>query len=338
MKQLSVFSLILIDLLAIGVGLNIFALFHIVIHYDSGSAPRVISTLPPTTASTPAPAVSESPAPISTETPKETAEPTPTPIVYEGMFDEKFHDKFTDGEVIATENTYVSRNLNVTYTEVVEDHLIYHVADIYVRDLKYLRTGFGNDKWNGGSENLIDMANRANAVAAISGDHYYARYEGIVIRQGVFYRDTRFEDVCLLLNDGSMVTMYNSELNMDELETMGVYQAWAFGPELLDENGQPKTVFNSNVTVRNPRSAIGCVEPGHYVFVQVDGRIDASWGMTMESLSQLFYDLGCTRAYNLDGGQSSGFVWQGELVSYPYDRPVSDCIYVTDMDVEEGEG
>ena len=57
--------------------------------------------------------------------------------------------------------------------------------------------------------------------------------------------------------------------------------------------------------------------------------------MTLEELSQLFADLGCTAAYNLDGGQSSGIVWQGQLQSHPYNRPVSDIIYVSETIGEE---
>ena len=104
---------------------------------------------------------------------------------------------------------------------------------------------------------------------------------------------------------------------------------------MLLDNGQPMTEFNSDVQRANPRSAIGYFEPGHYCFVQVDGRIESSRGMTLEELSQLFADLGCTVAYNLDGGQSSGIVWQGQLQSYPYNRPVSDIIYVSETIGEE---
>ena len=333
-KQLRVWQLVLIDLLVIGLGLNLFALVHIVFPQQAASAPQVISALP-TAAVTAAEPLSTAayPEEVPTEAlPETTVEPTPEPIVYDGMFDEKFHDKFTDGEVIADESSYRSRNINVTYTEVSEPGLIYHVADIYVRDLKFLRTAFGRGAYAKGSEHLVDMSSRCQAVAAISGDHYNARLEGIVVRNGVLYRETRFDDVCLLLDDGSMVTMTNKELDLEAVKSMGVYQAWAFGPMLLDENGQVMSEFNSSVTRNNPRSAIGYVEPGHYVFIQVDGRIPGSNGITMQGLSQLFYDRGCVRAFNLDGGASSGFTWQGALVSYPYGRPVSDCIYVTDSE------
>lgn len=325
-KLLPVWLLVLIDLFVIALGLNLFALVHIVFPRQAAVKPQVIAALP--TAGTRAETVA--PAAATDAASEATTAPSAEPIVYDGMFDEKFHDKFTDGEVIADEHSYRSRNINVTYTEVSEPGLLYHVADIYVRDLKFLRTAFGRGEYAKGSESLSDMAARCQAVAAISGDHYNARLEGLVVRNGVLYRETRFDDVCLLLMDGSMVTMTNSQLDLEAVRSMGVYQAWAFGPMLLDENGQVMSEFNSSVTRNNPRSAIGYVEPGHYVFIQVDGRIPASNGITMQGLSQLFYDWGCVRAFNLDGGASSGFTWQGALVSFPYGRPVSDCIYVTD--------
>lgn len=320
-KQMSVGAMVALDLLCIVIGLNVFALFHHVLHFNKPVEPVVLATIAPQP--TPAP------------TPETGAEPSVEPSeephrVYNGMWGEKFADKFTDGEVIVTDDSYQSANVNVTFTRVEGDGVIYHVAEIYISDLKYLRSGFANDAYNGGIEPIAAMAERSGAIVALSGDHYYGRYEGIVVRNGELWRETRFADICVLLSDGSMVTMEDAQLDLDELKAAQPYQVWSFGPELLDAEGKAKTSFNSNVTVNNPRSAIGYVEPGHYFFVEVDGRIYNSRGMTMSELARLFESLGCTRAYNLDGGQSSGIVWLGELASYNYGRNVSDIIYIVD--------
>ena len=331
-KHMSVWKLVVIDILCIGVGLVVFALFHHVIHFDQKAEPTLITPVTPTPVETAEP----EPTP---ETPEQSAEPeiTPEPVkVYKGMWGEKFADKFTDGEVIVTENSYQSENVNITVTKYEGDRQIYYVADIYINDITCLRSGFANDKYDGGIVPLADMARDFGAVVGISGDHYYGRYEGIVVRNYYWYRETRFQDIGVLLSDGRLVTMTNAEIDMDNLKEAAPYQIWSFGPELLDEEGKAKTSFNSTVTVNNPRSAIGCVEPGHYYFVVVDGRINESRGMTMQELAQLFEDLGCVSAYNLDGGQSSGFVWQGELISYPYGRNVSDIIYIVDG-AQEGD-
>ena len=174
------------------------------------------------------------------------------------------------------------------------------------------------------------MAEENKAVLAISGDYYGIRDNGVVIRNGELFREALFDDVLLMNYDGSMQTFTREAFDIEQVKTKGAWQAWSFGPMLLEE-GQPMTVFNSDVTRLNPRSAIGYYEPGHYCFVLVDGRQpDYSEGMTMQQLSQLFYDLGCKTAYNLDGGQSAMMVFNGEIVNQPYKggRNVSDIIFI----------
>ena len=333
-KRMSVGATIALDLLAIAAGLLVFALFHHVLpHYGilrgEESEPVVLVTLAPQ----PTPEPTAAPAEEPEETPPEE---TPEPVrVYSGRWGEKFADKFTDGEVIQTENSYQSANVNVSYQRIEENDVIYFVADVYVSDLGYLRSGFANGKYNGGFQMIDEIARQENAVVALSGDHYAGRGEGLVVRNGVLYRETRFQDVCVLLSDGTMVTLTNAELDMDDLKAAAPWQVWAFGPELLDDEGHALTSFNSIVLPNNPRAAIGYVEPGHYYLVEVEGTrtgyYSGSRGMKMYELANLFESLGCKSAYNLDGGQSVGLAWMGELVSFRYDRSIPDIIYVADF-------
>ena len=76
------------------------------------------------------------------------------------------------------------------------------------------------------------------------------------------------------------------------------------------------------------------IEPGHYVFVVVDGRADGySAGITLPGLAELMQGLGCVVAYNLDGGGSATLYFNGEVVNHPVgtgeERGTSDIIYVT---------
>lgn len=309
-----------LDLLLVGIGLNVFALFHHVLDLSPKTEPVELVTL-------------TSPEPSAQITGDGTG-PVPEEPQRPLTWREEFADKFTDGDVIQTENAYMSGNINVTFSRVEENGILYHLADIYITDIRYLRGGFSHGVYSARSSPISETASLYNAVVALSGDHYGGRYEGLVVRNGVLYRDTRFADVCVLYTDGVMATFADEDFDLEAESEKGIWQVWSFGPMLLD-NGQPMTEFNSDVQRANPRSAIGYFEPGHYCFVQVDGRIESSRGMTLEELSQLFADLGCTAAYNLDGGQSSGIVWQGQLQSHPYNRPVSDIIYVSETIGEE---
>ena len=327
-KQISVPGMIALDLLCIILGLNIFAYFHHVRDYlhPAQAAPVALITPAPAT-------VPPSTQPSEEESPQETAA---DPQRTEEMWADRFPGVFTDGEIIHTEDTYKSANISVSVSRVEKPGLLYHVAEIYIKDISCLRTAFGEGGY-GYRGMTADMAAANHAIVAISGDYYSARQEGIVVRNGVLYRDTRFEDVCVLLSDGRMLTLAPDEVDMDQLKEAAPWQVWSFGPRLLD-HGKAMSVFNSTVERNNPRSAIGYVEPGHYFFVQVDGRnANGSRGLPLTDLARLFEELGCESAYNLDGGQSAGFVWNGELQSYAYGRSVSDIIYITDQPVK-GEG
>ena len=84
----------------------------------------------------------------------------------------------------------------------------------------------------------------------------------------------------------------------------------------------------------NPRTAIGMVEPLHYILVVSDGRTDESEGLTLDELAEVMADYGCTQAYNLDGGGSSTMVFNGTVINNPTssgrsekERSVSDIVY-----------
>lgn len=329
-RVLRVLLTVFADILLIGIGLLVFAYFHHVRPIESDTQAVVLPTPIPVQTIAPSPEPTDQPA-VDDITP---AEPSPTPYVDQGMWGEKFADKFTDGDVIQTAGSYQSEDISVTVDKVEEDGVTYFVADIYVRNIENFKTAFAGGEYKRGAEDkTLDMAVENNAIVAISGDYCGIRADGIVIRNGVLYRDAVYEDVLIMNNDGSMQTFSPEAFDINAVLQNGAYQGWSFGPMLL-KDGQPMDKFNSYVNPKNPRSAIGYYEPGHYCFVVVDGRQSGySAGMTLKELSRLFYDLGCTAAYNLDGGQSAVMTFGDERASQPYGggREISDIIYITEV-------
>jgi exopolysaccharide biosynthesis protein len=252
-----------------------------------------------------------------------------------------FTDKFTD-VVISTANSYTSSNISITvnkYTEGSGKNIVtYYIADIYLKDITYLQSGFADNTYGVGyTDNVLNMDEVFNAILAINGDYYGNGGNGVVVRNGEVYRSsTSGSDVCVLYYDGTMKTFAAEEFDMEQAIAGGAYQAWSFGPELLDDSGNSKTTFTADGHVKrsNPRSAIGYYEPGHYCFVVVDGRQSGySVGMTLTDLSELFEELGCVSAYNLDGGKSSEMTFNDAFVNQPADggREVSDCIIIKEV-------
>ena len=92
--------------------------------------------------------------------------------------------------------------------------------------------------------------------------------------------------------------------------------------------------YDTDVSGKNPRTAIGQRADGSYVAVAVDGRLPGySEGMTIEELAQYMLNLGCVTAYNLDGGMTSCMYFNGSVISTPcgtanQERSVSDILFV----------
>ncbi len=217
------------------------------------------------------------------------------------------------------------------------DTVTYYVADLYVSNISCIQTAFADGSYGKNIKDTIaNMAEENNALLAMTGDTYGSSEVGVVIRNGVLYRETSSDaDVCVLYTDGTMETYSADDFDADSVIEKGAWQAWTFGPSLLDGSGNVLSSFNTNsyLNQNHPRAAIGYVEPGHYVFVVVDGRDEGySCGVTITELATIMSEEGCMLAYNLDGGKSSAMYADGEYVNQPTDggREVSDIIYITE--------
>lgn len=265
-----------------------------------------------------------------------TATETPATVTAEATSSDlsggKFADQFTDGEVIQTDTSYKSGDISVTVTQVQENGVTYYVEDIYLKSITNLRTAFAQDTYGRSIvDRVLNMATQNDAIAAINGDYYGAGTIGVVIRNGELYSDRVDGDVLVLFYDGTMRTYSETEFDADAVMAQGAYQAWSFGPALLADDGTALTSFGGGIAGANPRTAIGYYEPGHYVFVVVDGRqAGYSNGMSLAQLAQLFEDMGVKVAYNLDGGKTSQMTFGDALVNQPTQggRTTSDIIYI----------
>lgn len=333
-------------ILALAVALNLYALPHHVfprqeaaigITSSRAAAPAMADVSTPSpepSIAAQAPSELNGLLPAASESPSPTLTPAPTDAV--GSFRVKFADKFTSGDVQTTDLTYASANISVSFSTQRYGDSNINIADIYVSDISCLCTAFGTDRYGRGSayaEHPTEIAQRYHSVATLSGDYYGARSDGVVIRNGTLYRDNKVSrDVCVLYWDGTMKVFSPGDFDAQTEMNNGAYQAWNFGPMLLDPDGQVMTEFNSDVNPKNPRSILGYYEPGHYCFIMVEGRSDNSEGLTLKSCSQMAADMGLAAAYNLDGGQSASLVKAGTVYGTPYKggRHVSDVIMVLD--------
>ena len=250
-------------------------------------------------------------------------------------------------EPVVTATSYVSGSTSIEISTVVEGtgsgRVTYYVADVWLGDGTQLRGGFAENKFG---RNIVkgtsDIAESYDAIFAVNGDYYGFRDNGILIRNGVLYRDNGARTGLAIYRNGTMAVYDERTTTGADLLAAGVWNTMSFGPALVNggevQKGIDQGEVDNNFGLRsiqgnNPRTGIGLVEPNHFLFVVVDGRSSGySRGVTMSEFAQIFKDLGATVAYNLDGGGSSTMYFNDALVNKPQgkdnERAISDILYI----------
>ncbi len=235
--------------------------------------------------------------------------------------------------------TYNSDDAQITITQYTYEGTTVYVADVTLSSAEYIKTAFAQGTYGKNvTETTSSMAEDNNAILAINGDNYGSQESGYVIRNGIVYRDEAGDsDVLCIYADGSMEIIDSEEYTAQELVDNGVWQAFSFGPALI-EDGTVSVDEDDEVgkaKASNPRTAIGIIDDLNYIFVVSDGRTDESEGLSLYQLAEFMESLGADTAYNLDGGGSSTMVFNGEVINNPTttgntikEREVNDIVYI----------
>lgn len=230
---------------------------------------------------------------------------------------------------------------SITIEKVVENGTVYYVADIQLNNVAYLRTAFAKNTFGRNiTQYTSTIAKNNNAILAINGDFYGYRDKGLIIRNGVLYRDkprSPIDNRTLVIDkNGDFKFVTEGEVSGESLIAEGALQSFSFGPVLIENGELVDTSDQYWVAAKaNPRVGIAQLGPLHYLFVVVDGRTETSDGMTLPQLAQIFKDRGAITAYNLDGGGSATMWYNGKVINRPTtdgssfgERGVSDIVYI----------
>ncbi|MBS3992047.1 MAG: phosphodiester glycosidase family protein [Erysipelothrix sp.] len=257
----------------------------------------------------------------------------PEPIVYEN---------------ISTDTEYQDQDMTIRLEKIRKFGSDVYVVYVQVRNIEVVHSLFAKDTFGKNiSETTSSMAKRTGAIVAINGDYYGYRFRGLIIRNGRLYLDTPRkapDNMSMNLNiNGVMSAILEGSDTGQNILQSGVYQSYSFGPVLVD-NKEIQSLKSNYAAKKNPRSAIGMIEPFHYIFLAADGRTAQSPGLTMKELAQTFVDLGATFAYNLDGGGSSALWFNGRIVNKPTfdgtkfgERTVSDVLTLTPITRDDND-
>lgn len=248
---------------------------------------------------------------------------------------------FENIEKTITDNSYKDKNIEINISYDRKDNADIYIADIKISNISFLKSAFAKNMYG---KNVLqttsEMAESNNAIFAINGDYYGFRDYGFVLRNGIVYRSTARKsgkDACFVIySDGDTNIINERSSDLDEeiakarQDNRDILQVYTFGPGLI-LNGNMISSNEKEDLILNPRTAIGMIEPLHYVMVCVDGRTKESIGMNINQLKEYMASLGCVNAYNLDGGGSSTMWFNGKVINKPsvgQERWVSDIVYI----------
>lgn len=237
-----------------------------------------------------------------------------------------------------TDDSYEDDSISVKMETIEQDGIVYRVARVRVSSATQLRTAVvGKPVQKGNNVHVIDIAKGNNAVVAINSDFFRSDPDktSFEYRQGTKIRaiSNSKKDKLIIDYNGDFHTFFAAKGDPD-FPKKDIYQAFTFGPILVHE-GELNTDYskyvkqNSYNTGRpDPRTAIGQTGELSYLLVVAEGRGESA-GATVEQVARFMFDQGCTEAFNLDGGNSSYMVFNGEYYNTlpAEERAESDIIY-----------
>ena len=241
-----------------------------------------------------------------------------------------------------TKDSYEDASLSVKMEKRDIDGVRYDIAWIKVASPTQLRTAIAGEPNEIIAEKPGRMARKVNAVVAINGDFYVQRKDGLIYRQGQAFRYILNPEKDILVIDdlGDLHVFLNGENQTTELLAFmqsgrTIVNAFTFGPAIVKDGvalPMPATYqsrFDS--AVRAPRTVIAQIGPLEYVFVEAEGRVQHSKGVTTDQMGEFMVSLGVQTAYCMDGGNSSIMLFNGRYYDANYaesEREQSDIIYV----------
>lgn len=203
------------------------------------------------------------------------------------------------------------------------------------------RVAFGNHTY-GEMQVTSEVAEAANAMLAINGGGFgtytdqgktKALIIGTVVSGGKFMQPFYKNNEPLFFAginwQGELIGAVPE--TVDDLIPLSPREGVSFIPVLIQDFVKQE-IPGPWKNTKHPRTIMGSYANDDLIFIVIDGRQeDWSSGVTLEDLQDKLLELGVKNAYNLDGGGSSTFYYDGEVLNKPSDgqeRPVATHILI----------
>ena len=253
---------------------------------------------------------------------------------------------------------YRDESIHATLTVEKYQRVYVRTIVIEIADASQLRSTLSYESYEDQrGAKAVEMAKYVNAVAALNDDYIkFNKYQGYVMRQGVFYQDTlakleKPQDVLIIDNEGDFYAVIKAstesmEAKIQELAGNGrkPVNIFTFGPTLVLEGKALDCPWEDSihaVHLKGARAAIGQIDHLKYFIMTVDGKMSEHTGMTGNQLAEFIAERypECRVAYNLDGGNSSHLIFGGKEINHAggQNRKASGLIYFASAVTEDNQ-
>ena len=200
-----------------------------------------------------------------------------------------------------------------------------YMAKVKLHDPSAVRLVLAGDKVGSKGETTSQAAKRTGARLAVNGGGF-ATAKGLLYPMGITVVDGEIKTFDIPGEDWSFIgfdakgrLVGGTIKTKEELKKLGVRHGASFVPTLL-KDGKKQKIPSKWANRREPRTMIGHFSNGDLLFIVIDGRQkDYSLGVTLEEAQDKLLEFKVRDAYNLDGGGSSTFYYNGKVLNRPSD-------------------
>lgn len=195
--------------------------------------------------------------------------------------------------------------------------LVHNPSDISVAVNPYLGSGAA-------APSLDEYVSMYHALAGINGGGFQddgghgngSIPQGVVIHEGklVYGNANTYLGMVGITKDGKL---FCANATGNECLEWGVQEAVTFGPVFINNYQVVFKEGTDNLGMLNPRTAIGQRSDGTFMLLVIDGRGPTSFGALYEDVIKIFQENDAVNAANLDGGNSSAMIYDGNYVNTP---------------------
>ena len=198
---------------------------------------------------------------------------------------------------------YSDENVNINTNKVYLDYIesTVYISHIYTNDNKWLHM------------ETIDKLTKPidadeNIMWAMAGQAYNA--EPTLINEITGFLNT---DV-YVYNDDGMFFVYRKDnvVSGEKVLSDNVTYVFSEGKIILENYEITKDCLQSGE--QSGRSAIGMIEPGHYIAVTAEKSTKSNRGLSLYTLAKILKDEGCISAFSFDYNYGPYFIFDNEYV------------------------